>query len=96
MKLTDGSLFPFGTNRKRGLRMMQVKLEYWRWYLKQAWKGDHPEVLEYALDRTKDERAAVAQACGPRPTERRTPAKSDPAKAQAALEEMKRFKESLK
>jgi hypothetical protein len=35
--LSDGSLFPFGNNRKEGKRMADVELSWYRWFLKQPW-----------------------------------------------------------
>lgn len=64
-ELTDGSLFPFGKNRERGLRMHEVPLTYYRWFLTEArpeFRAAWPSVEAYATALLADERAAQAKA----------------------------------
>lgn len=54
--LTDGSMFPFGKNRERGLRMHEVDLSWYRWFLKEAkpeFRAAWPSVTQYALEENK-------------------------------------------
>lgn len=99
-ELTDGSLFPFGANRKAGKRMADVDLTWYRWFLAQPWAGEWPGVAAYARDVLAPEREQQAQfarrpAIGHRQSAM-TPKASDPVKAQAALDDFRQWKEQNK
>ncbi len=45
-KLDDDSRMPFGTHR--GKRLGEVPDDYFRWFLRQDWCDDYPDLVEYA------------------------------------------------
>lgn len=99
--LTDGSMFPFGKNREHGLRMHEVELSWYRWFLAQPWAGEWPAVAAYARDILAPEReqAAVSARAGKKLSPVNSPLstapKSDPVKAEAAFEEFKKSTRNL-
>ena len=60
-ELTDGDLFPFGSHKKAGRKMMEVPLTYLRWFL--TWEVRHkfPAVLKYAENKLGPQREQVEQ-----------------------------------
>ncbi len=45
-KLHDDRLMPFG--KHEGKRLGEVPDSYWRWFLRQDWCDERPELVEYA------------------------------------------------
>jgi hypothetical protein len=92
--LSDGDPFPFGAARRNGLRMCQVDLKFYRWFLQQPWAAKWPRVQEYALEILRPEREAVA-AASRKPRAVAPAPKPSAAASQAAFEEFKRQTKEL-
>ena len=45
-RLHDDSIMPFG--KHQGQRLGEVPDGYWRWFLRQEWADNYPELVEYA------------------------------------------------
>lgn len=45
-KLHDDDKMLFG--KWKGTRLGEVPDSYWRWFLKQDWATEHPDLVEYA------------------------------------------------
>ena len=46
MRLNDSSIMPFG--KYKGVKLVDVPDEYWRWFLGQKWCDKWPDLVEYA------------------------------------------------
>jgi uncharacterized protein (DUF3820 family) len=44
--LHDDSPMPFG--KHKGQRLGEVPDSYWRWFLRQEWCDEHPQLVDYA------------------------------------------------
>lgn len=92
--LTEGDIFPFGWRKEQGVKMMDVDMTWYRWFLEQHWAQKWPGVQKYALKILAPERAArasVALPIRPKPAD----PKHDPVKAQAAFEAFQKLKGNL-
>lgn len=47
-KVNDDHLMPFGKHKQEGKTLGQVPDSYWKWFERQDWAHEWPNLLEYA------------------------------------------------